>query len=63
MPLSVTITDLHFLPAQQSTSIPLSLESCIMRLTGDESAAATQMMRDADAILPEPIGKDEGREI
>lgn len=49
------MTDLHFLPAQQSTNVPLSFESCIIRLTGEDSADATQIMRPACAILPKPM--------
>ena len=48
-------TLLHFLPAQQSTSIALSLASCIMRLIGAESADATASTLSAAATLPPPI--------
>ena len=47
--------DWHFLPAQQSTQAPLSLASCIIRLTGAESAAATQTILLLAAMFPKPM--------
>ena len=47
--------DWHFLPAQQSTHEPLSFASCIIRLTGAESAAATQTILLLAAIFPKPM--------
>ena len=38
MSVSVTTADWHFLPAQQSTHAPLSLDSWIMRLAGADYA-------------------------